>query len=297
MKRRKSVELSRNELYQQVWAKPLTVVAKDIGLSGNALAKICNRLLVPYPPRGYWAKKSGGAVQGKPPLPAAPEEPASQVTISSKRPASRRSRTRLSPQARRDHLIQVAEDIVLKQGLHAATMKQVAALAGISEAQAYNYFRSREQLLVELARREFAKIRAARQEDIENTREHYELITRTTQTYLRKMGERGGLVMALLSSPDVRAGLRSEKVKRQSTETRTHAKGLAVLYGIPRDVAFGCTAVLTTMCMRAGKLIADKRLALPTAERLCLAMVVQGSRDVVQANQAREHGIRRSQGL
>jgi AcrR family transcriptional regulator len=282
-----------------VWSKPLSVVAKEVDLSSNALAKICSRLLVPYPPRGYWARKNSGAVLKQPPLPEAHEDQAigGAVTISSVRAGSRRVLTRLSPAARREQLLQVAESVIVQHGLHGASMKQIAALAGISETQAYNYFRSREELLVALVRREFATIRAARQEDIENTREHYELITRTTQTYLRKIGERGGLLLTLLSSPDVRAGLRAERKQTQATQTRTHAKGLAELYGIPRSVAFGCTAVLTTVSLRAGKLIADKHISLAAAERLCLAIVVQGSRDVVRAYQPAKHGVRRAKRL
>lgn len=30
-------------------------LSERFGLSGNGLAKICRRLDVPYPPRGYWA--------------------------------------------------------------------------------------------------------------------------------------------------------------------------------------------------------------------------------------------------
>lgn len=290
---KRRVNFSRQELYQRVWSEPLTAVAKDVGLSSNALAKICNRLLVPYPPRGYWAKKGVGKAPSRPPLPAAPDDGDSRVTIGGDAPsASRRARTRLGRAERRQQLIEIAEKIITENGLHAATMKRIAAQAGISETQAYNYFRSREQLFVEMVRREFAKIRAARQEDIEHTNEHYELITRLTQTYLRKIGERGRLVMTLLSSPDVRAGLRSETRKSRATETREHAKDLSQLYGIPRSVAFGCTAVLTTLCLRAGKLLADKRISLPTAERLCLAIVVRGSRDVVRVYQPAELGIR-----
>ena len=296
-KRRKPLNLTRDQLYHRVWSEPLTSVAKSVGLSSNALAKICNRLLVPYPPRGYWSKKQVGKATERPSLPALPDQVATladhRVTFGGDSPAaSRRSRTRLSPQARREHLIAVAESIITKHGLHAATMKQIAAQAGISETQAYNYFRSREQLLVAMVRREFEKIRAARQEDIEHTSEHYELITRLTQTYLRRIGERGGLVMTLLSSPDVRAGLRSERRKEQVTQTRAHARDLSSLYGIPRSVAMGCTAVLTTLCLRAGKLLADKRVSLPVVERLCLAMVVQGSRDVVRVYQPTEHSSR-----
>jgi hypothetical protein len=35
-------------------------LAQTYGISGNGLAKVCNRLKIPYPPRGYWAKKAAG---------------------------------------------------------------------------------------------------------------------------------------------------------------------------------------------------------------------------------------------
>jgi hypothetical protein len=54
--KRRPIALTRKELYQRVWSEPLAAVAKELGLSGGALAKICNRLLVPYPPRGYWSR-------------------------------------------------------------------------------------------------------------------------------------------------------------------------------------------------------------------------------------------------
>jgi hypothetical protein len=35
-------------------------LAEEFGITGNGLAKICERLDVPYPPRGHWAKKEAG---------------------------------------------------------------------------------------------------------------------------------------------------------------------------------------------------------------------------------------------
>ncbi len=52
--------VTREELYKQVWATPMTQLAKDYGLSDNGLRKICDKFDVPYPPRGYWAKKTAG---------------------------------------------------------------------------------------------------------------------------------------------------------------------------------------------------------------------------------------------
>lgn len=282
----RGIALTRKALYDRVWSQPLSAIAEDVGVSGNALAKICNRLLVPYPPRGYWTRRNRGKPAGRPPLPPAPDDQTARVTISSVRAGSRRVRTRLTPEQRRQQLIGIAEELIAEEGLHAAAMKRIAAVAGISETQAYNYFGSREALLVELARRQFATIRAARQVDIENTRDHYARITRTTRTYLREIGQRGDLLQTLLSSPEVRSMLRREHRKQQANDLRSHAQGLVELYGISRSLALGCTVVLTTLCLRAGKLIADKRIDLAAGEKLCLSMVVQGSRDIIGAGAA-----------
>lgn len=281
MSAKSPIALTRKELHRRVWSKPLSVVAAEIGLSGSALAKICNRLLVPYPPRGYWSKAQGRSGSPKTPLPHAPEIKATHIITPGKRAASRRVRTRLDPQLRRDQLIEIAERLIMETGQHGATMKRIAAIAGISETQAYNYFSSREQLFVEMARREFARIRAAREADAVASNDHYERITRTTRTYLRHIGQRGALLQTLLSNPDVRALLRAGHRKEQDNSMRAHARGLAELYGVPTALALGTTVVLTTLCLRAGKIIADGRITVEAAERLCLSMVVQGSRDLV----------------
>ena len=44
-------------------------LAKDWGLSDRGLGKACRRLLVPVPPRGYWARLEAGQKPGRPRLP------------------------------------------------------------------------------------------------------------------------------------------------------------------------------------------------------------------------------------
>lgn len=61
-------EFSRRELYDRVWKEPMTKIAKEFGLSGRGLAKICERNGIPVPPRGYWAKKGAGKRVARPPL-------------------------------------------------------------------------------------------------------------------------------------------------------------------------------------------------------------------------------------
>ncbi len=57
---KKAAIVTREELYRQVWETPISRLAEKYGVSGNGLKKICDRLHVPYPPRGYWAKLAAG---------------------------------------------------------------------------------------------------------------------------------------------------------------------------------------------------------------------------------------------
>ena len=54
------VKLTREELYQMVWSKPVTKWAKEFGLSDVGFAKICKKMKVPLPGRGYWAMVQKG---------------------------------------------------------------------------------------------------------------------------------------------------------------------------------------------------------------------------------------------
>lgn len=52
--------LTREQLYELVWAEPVRTVAAQIGISDVALAKACRKIDVPLPERGYWAKLQAG---------------------------------------------------------------------------------------------------------------------------------------------------------------------------------------------------------------------------------------------
>jgi hypothetical protein len=64
----KTTRFEREKLFDEVWAKPMTKLAKAYGLSDVGLRKICVALDVPLPPRGYWAKLAAGKTSPKPAL-------------------------------------------------------------------------------------------------------------------------------------------------------------------------------------------------------------------------------------
>src|SRR5262245_60827017 len=72
--RRTKREIPREELFAWVWEQPTQEVAKELGVSDVAIGKLCTRLQVPKPPRGYWAKVQSGQMPRRPPLGAFREE-------------------------------------------------------------------------------------------------------------------------------------------------------------------------------------------------------------------------------
>jgi hypothetical protein len=63
------LRLSREDLYELAWSKPMSELAKDFGISDVALAKRCKRLGIPVPGRGYWARIDAGQTPYRPHLP------------------------------------------------------------------------------------------------------------------------------------------------------------------------------------------------------------------------------------
>ncbi len=64
-----TIRFTREELYEKVWSKPMSSLAKEWGISNVGLAKICRRYNIPRPGLGHWARKQHGYNPFQPPLP------------------------------------------------------------------------------------------------------------------------------------------------------------------------------------------------------------------------------------
>ena len=68
-----SPNLTRKALYELVWTRPRSQIAKELGVSDVWIGKMCRRQNVPAPPPGYWANLAAGSRRRrkyvKPPLP------------------------------------------------------------------------------------------------------------------------------------------------------------------------------------------------------------------------------------
>ncbi len=78
----REIRLTRRELYDLVWSKPLSLLAQELPVSDVGLAKICKRLNIPRPSQGYWTRRRTrhGTVK-PPPLPSTAEACEREVVL------------------------------------------------------------------------------------------------------------------------------------------------------------------------------------------------------------------------
>ena len=73
--------ISRERLFLEIWEEPILRVSQKYGISDVGLAKVCKRLSIPRPPRGYWAKIRTGQKVTKPELPPLKDDQLGNLTI------------------------------------------------------------------------------------------------------------------------------------------------------------------------------------------------------------------------
>ena len=75
------IKMGRAQLFERVWSEPVAKLATEWGLSGPGLKKVCRKLQIPVPPRGYWAKLKAGHRTSRPRLPGLPSNAAPEIII------------------------------------------------------------------------------------------------------------------------------------------------------------------------------------------------------------------------
>ncbi len=81
----REIRLDRERLFELVWSRPVSKIAEEWGMSGTSLAKVCRRLKIPVPTRGYWARRASGQAVRHPRLPALPIGQVEEIVIRVKR--------------------------------------------------------------------------------------------------------------------------------------------------------------------------------------------------------------------
>lgn len=132
---------------------------------------------------------------------------------------SAKQRTRLSPAARTDQLLNVAKKMIVSDGLQSFRMESLARMAEVSSPLVYNYFSSRQALLRALLEREYRESSNALFYEVVNAMS-FEDVIRVFITSNFEHHAPGNILPVLLSQPDIAdsiSEMRSEQRKRTAT--------------------------------------------------------------------------------
>ena len=128
---------------------------------------------------------------------------------------SSKKRTRLSPEGRRNQLLDSARDLLLKEGFSGFTMDALASEAGVSNPLIYKYFDTRLVLLQDLWAREYESYALSVREELSKA-ENFDDVVRLFVNLNFKQLSLGGITHILGAQPE----LHEVTKERQSENVR-----------------------------------------------------------------------------
>jgi hypothetical protein len=83
----RTVSLTREELHEKIWARPVRTVAAEYGISDVGLKKICLRYDIPRPSPRYWGLVQHGKTPPKVPMPPHTDDDRVRIEIRASLPS------------------------------------------------------------------------------------------------------------------------------------------------------------------------------------------------------------------
>jgi AcrR family transcriptional regulator len=151
---------------------------------------------------------------------------------------------RMSPDRRREQILDSAVEFIIARGLSNCTLESVAAQASISKALIYKYFPRRDDLLKALVEREYDYLRGRGLDVVPRDVPFDDLVQRANLRSMEYLYERGPIMRLLASDRSVAGLVRRQDRDERGGITNYFVKRLMQVYGLPREVASIC-AIMT----------------------------------------------------
>ena len=123
-----------------------------------------------------------------------------------------RKRTRLTPDARADQLLDCAATLICRNGLATFTMESLANEASVSVPLVYNYFSSRVILLQALLKREYARFCEKTEKAVSNAKTFRDIVHVSVTSNFEHNAPRTVLPM-LITQPEIACVIQNELKK------------------------------------------------------------------------------------
>lgn len=187
--------------------------------------------------------------------------------------AAPKKRTRLTPEKRRELILDRTAEIIAREGVANLSIDQVGREAGISKSLVYNYFTNLNELLKVLLEREMRRLRRSQRDAAEAAETFEDLVRGVTHAYLTYIDERGLIIERLQSEPSVSETHDPTDFSRNAAVDYL-AQLTQDLFDLPPDIARAATDISFGIPSAAGMYLLKRRLPLEAIEDLTVTMIL-----------------------
>jgi AcrR family transcriptional regulator len=186
---------------------------------------------------------------------------------------SKKTRTRLSPEVRKNLILDHAANVVAAEGVSALSMERLGKEAGISKSLVYAYYPSMKELLQTLLKREYKRLRILQSKAAENAETFEQLVRMVTTTYLTYMEERGLILERLAAEPSLENHGDPTEYSRESAVLYI-AKVVSDNFGIDMSVAVPAMDISFGLPAAAGHYLIRHDVSRQTIEDITVTMII-----------------------
>ncbi|TQV84023.1 TetR/AcrR family transcriptional regulator [Exilibacterium tricleocarpae] len=184
-----------------------------------------------------------------------------------------KTRTRLSPEARKSMILDHAAEIIAAEGVSALSMERLGRAADISKSLVYAYYPSMQELLQSLLRREYKHLRELQTAAAESAETFEQLVRRITHTYLTYIEKRGLILDRLAAEPSVADHGDPTEYGRE-TAVKYVAQILSDNFSIDLELAMPAVDISFGMPAAAGHYLTRHDVSRQTIEDITVAMII-----------------------
>jgi AcrR family transcriptional regulator len=149
----------------------------------------------------------------------------------------------MSPEARREQILDSAVAYIVERGLSTFTLENVAQQAGVSKPLVYKYFTRREDMLKAVLEREYVYLGRHKLDVLPDEVPMEPLIRASNRNAFNYLYERGPVIRLLAGDRSVAELVHQRERNERTAVTEHFIKRLMKTYGVPKDVAFICTVM------------------------------------------------------